>query len=88
MSLIPGELIPFEIHEDATQFVQILMGKAKVTIDDKQYRLYDGSAVIIPKGTRHLVENIGKTELKLYTVYSSPQHPRGLIQETQNSGGD
>lgn len=83
MSLIPGEDIPWEIHEHTTQFIRVESGRAVIKIEDSKYLLKDGDAVVIPNGTRHYVKNTGDVELKLYTLYSPPEHPEYLIEKSE-----
>jgi mannose-6-phosphate isomerase-like protein (cupin superfamily) len=40
--------------------------------------------VVVPAGTYHNVVNTSKTEmLKLYTIYSPPNHPDGIVHKTK-----
>ena len=41
----------------------------------------DDNAIIIPAGKYHEVTNNGTEELKLYTLYSPPQHSPNLTQK-------
>ena len=88
MSLEPGENIPAEIH-DGTQFFRIESGSGQINIWDsnaKTIKLKNGSAIIVPAGVRHMVKNTSKTKsLKLYTLYSPPQHAQGEEQKRQVS---
>jgi mannose-6-phosphate isomerase-like protein (cupin superfamily) len=78
MSLLPGEDIGDEVHLYTDQFFRIEKGKGIVMIGDYQYEIEDGDAFIVPAGTKH---NVKATEtLKLYTIYSPPQHTPNLIQ--------
>jgi len=43
----------------------------------------NGDAVIIPAGTWHNVINAGTKKLKLYTIYSPPNHPDKTIHKTK-----
>jgi mannose-6-phosphate isomerase-like protein (cupin superfamily) len=44
----------------------------------------DGDAVVVPAGTFHNVINPSKTApLKLYTLYSPPNHPDGTTHKTK-----
>lgn len=79
MSLKPGEEIGMEVHETVDQFFRFEQGKAKVIINGEEHEVADAWAVIIPAGSQHNVINIGDTELKLYTIYSPPNHPDGTI---------
>ncbi len=80
MSLGPGEDIGLETHDDIDQFIRVEAGQGTAILDDKEYKLEDGSAVVVPAGTRHNVVNTSRKEpLKLYTIYAPPEHPDGTI---------
>lgn len=83
MSLLPSEDIPEEQHIGKTQFIGIESGKGICKINDKSYKLKDGDAIIIPENTLHYVKVTGNEPLKLYAVYSPPEHPDKLIQKRQ-----
>ena len=40
-------------------------------------------AVVIPAGTKHNVINIGEIDLKLYSIYSPPEHKDGTVHKTK-----
>jgi mannose-6-phosphate isomerase-like protein (cupin superfamily) len=84
MSLQPGVEIGNEIH-GLDQFIRVERGKAKVIFNngEAEHDLEDGWAVIIPAGTYHNVINTGETELKLYTLYSPPDHLKDTRQATK-----
>lgn len=86
MSLLPSEDIPLEKHNNTTQFIRIEQGTCVTYIGNdpkemKQSRLKDGDIIIVPANTYHYVKPT--TELKLYTLYSPPEHPKNLIQKRQ-----
>jgi mannose-6-phosphate isomerase-like protein (cupin superfamily) len=85
MCLRPGEEIGDEVHPNIDQFFRIEQGLAKFVFDEKRERhVYDGEAVVIPAGTYHNVVNTSKTAmLKLYTIYSPPNHPEGTVHKTK-----
>ena len=84
MSLKPGEDIGQETHDDVDQFIRVEAGQGTAFLNGELYELADGSAVVIPAGTEHNVTNTGKSEsLKLYTIYSPPNHPDGTIHKTK-----
>ncbi len=85
MCLKPGEDIGDEVHPKVDQFFRIEQGEAKFVFNEKEERLvHAGDAVVIPAGTYHNVVNPSKTEtLKLYTIYSPPNHPDGTIHKTK-----
>jgi len=82
MSLKPGEEIGKETHQ-VDQFFRIEQGNARLKMDGKEYHVAKNSAFIVPAGTEHNVINTGHEDLKLYTIYSPPQHPPGTIHETK-----
>jgi cupin domain len=53
-------------------------------LDEERVSLSVGVAMVIPAGTEHNVINTSATEpLRLYTVYSSPEHPDGTVHRTK-----
>ena len=85
MCLRPGEEIGDEVHPDVDQFFRIEEGEARFVFDEKrECPAHDGDAVVVPAGTYHNVINTSKTlELKLYTIYSPPNHPDGTVHKTK-----
>ena len=84
MNLKPMEEIGEETHEDVDQFFRFEKGQGKVTIDDVEHLVRDGDGVIVPAGARHNVVNVSKSmDLKLYTIYSPPEHQDGTIRHTK-----
>jgi len=84
MTLRPGEEIGMETHGGHDQFLRIEKGTGYVELDGERHELRDGSAVVVPAGTRHNVVNTSKDEaLRLYTIYSPPEHPDGTVQHTK-----
>ena len=83
MSLKPGEEIGEEVHE-LDQFIRFETGEGTVILDGKAHSVSDGFAVVIPAGTRHNVVNRSKTaDLKLYSLYSPPEHKNGIVHKTK-----
>lgn len=84
MSLVPKEEIGMEVHSDNDQFFRVESGQGKCIIDDNEYDLIDGSAIIVPSGAKHNVINTSDTEdLKLYTIYSPAHHQNGVVRLTK-----
>lgn len=82
MSIEPGDEIGEEVHE-VDQFVRVDGGNGTTIINGKERPLKDGDAIIVPAGAKHNVINTGDEPLKLYTVYSPPQHKRDTVQKTK-----
>jgi mannose-6-phosphate isomerase-like protein (cupin superfamily) len=84
MCLRPGEEIGEETHESIDQFFRIETGKGVVVIDGIGHPVSDGSGVIVPAGARHNVINTSKkSELRLYTIYSPPEHQDKVVRHTK-----
>lgn len=75
MSLAPGEEIGSEVHGHVDQFFRVEEGKARFVFGRRKVLVKAGDAVVVPAGTVHNVQNAARTPLKLYTVYSPPNHP-------------
>ena len=85
MTLRGGEEIGTETHAEHDQFIRVEAGTGYVELDGKRHTLGDGSAVVIPAGARHNVVNTSPKEaLRLYTLYSPPEHPDGTVQHTKS----
>ena len=84
MSLRRGEEIGNEVHSNVDQFFRIERGEAKFILNDNETHVArNGDAVIVPAGTYHNVINTGEESVKLYTVYSPPNHTEGTIHKTK-----
>lgn len=90
MSLLPEEEIGEEVHDHVDQFFRIEHGEAKFVFDGKEVHLaHDGDAVVVPAGTYHNVINNSKTDaLKMYTVYSPPNHPPQTVHKTKKEADE
>jgi mannose-6-phosphate isomerase-like protein (cupin superfamily) len=82
MSLKAGEEIGMEMHT-LDQFFRVEKGEGKAVIEGVEHEIKDGSAIVIPAGTNHNIINTGSQEMKLYTIYSPPNHRDGVIHSTK-----
>lgn len=88
MSLKPGEEIGMETHH-LDQFLRFEKGAGKAILDGVEHEVSDGSAVVVPAGMAHNFINTSETEdLKLYTVYSPPEHRDGVVRATKAEAED
>jgi mannose-6-phosphate isomerase-like protein (cupin superfamily) len=84
MCLQPGEEIGNEVHPNVDQFFRIEQGEARFVFNEEEHLVRDGDAVVVPARTYHNVINTSKTtQLKLYTIYSPPNHPDGTVHKTK-----
>ena len=82
MSLKPGEDIGEEVH-DVDQFLRIEQGKGQAILDGVTYEVQDDFAIVVPAGARHNVINSTEGEMKLYTIYSGPEHLKDTVHVTK-----
>lgn len=84
MNLKPLEEIGLETHDDGDQFFRFESGAGKVIIDETEYTVSDGDAIIVPAGSKHNVINTSDTQnLKLYTLYTPPHHKDQIVRATK-----
>lgn len=84
MALPPGEEIGEETHTDRDQFIRVEEGSGMAILNGESVVLEEDSALVIPAGVKHNVTNTSPDEvLKLYTIYSPPEHPAGTIHRTK-----
>ena len=85
MCLQPGEEIGGEVHASVDQFFRIEQGEARFILNySEEHLARAGDAVVVEAGTFHNVTNPSKSAtLKLYTIYSPPNHPDGTLQRTK-----
>ncbi|OHB05528.1 MAG: cupin [Candidatus Zambryskibacteria bacterium RIFCSPLOWO2_01_FULL_47_14] len=82
MSLRPEEEIGEEVH-DVDQFLRVEKGVGKAVLNGISREIGDGSAILVPVGTRHNIINTGAGQMKLYTLYSPPHHRDGVVHKTK-----
>lgn len=89
MRIAPGEDIGLESHPHLDQFLRIEQGKARVELGttaeriEETHEVQDDWAFIVPAGVWHNVVNTGDEDLKLYSLYSPPEHPHGTVHRTK-----
>ena len=89
MRLGPGEDIGWEEHPHLDQFLRIESGTGRLELGktedkvDETHDVEDDWAIIVPAGTWHNVVNTGDDELKLYSLYSPPEHPAETVHKTK-----
>jgi len=82
MALKPMEEIGAEVHE-LDQFFRVEEGSGEAVLDGVRTSIRAGYAVIVPAGANHNITNTGGGPLKLYTLYSPPNHRDGVIHHTR-----
>ena len=82
MSIPPHGEIGEEVHT-LDQFFRVESGTGSAVLDGVATPVRDGFAILIPAGTRHNITNTGSNDLKLYTLYSPPNHRDGVTHHTR-----
>jgi len=82
MSIPPHENIPEEVHA-ADQIILIVEGSGQAILNGTQSPFEAGHTIIIPLGTKHIIQNTYSTPLKLITIYTPPQHKPGTVHKTR-----
>jgi len=86
MSIPAGEDIPLEVHPDVDQFFRFEAGEGEIHFgknEEEVINVKDGSGVTVKHGTYHRVLNTGNTPLKLYSIYSPPEHPVNRVDKVK-----
>ena len=82
MNIVVGNDIGMEVH-NIDQLIRIEKGNAKSILNGVEKDLVDGDVVIVTAGTEHNIVNTGNEDLKLYTVYATPNHKKGTVHKTK-----
>ena len=82
MALKPGEEIGAEVHT-LDQFFRVEEGTGEAILDGVRTPIRAGFAVVVPAGATHNIINTGSSPLKLYTLYSPPNHRDGVVHATR-----
>lgn len=83
MSIPVGGEIGTETHPHTDQFLRVEQGSGKAILGGQEYIINDNFAITIPAGTEHNVVNTGDVAMKLYSIYTPPQHPKGTVHVTK-----
>ncbi len=83
MSIPPGGDIGEEAHARVEQALFCVAGSGVAVINGVESRFAAGDVVVVTMGTRHNFRNTGQEPLRLYTIYSPPNHIDGRVQHTR-----
>ena len=82
MALSPKEDIGIEVHQ-LDQFFRVEEGSGEVVLNNVRTPIRAGFVVVVPAGARHNIINTGTVPMKLYTLYSPPNHRDGVVHATR-----
>ncbi|MCA1643554.1 MAG: cupin domain-containing protein [Acidobacteria bacterium] len=83
MAIRAGEEIGEETHDDVDQVLAFVGGEGEAVLGGSTRSVRAGSVVVVPAGTRHNFITRGNETLKLFTIYTPPEHPDGTVHRTK-----
>lgn len=83
MSIPQGGEVGLETHKYTEQTLFFLSGTGEGEFDHKTFPIGPGDVVTVVPGTEHNFRNTGTEPLKIYTVYSPPNHIDGRVHITK-----
>jgi mannose-6-phosphate isomerase-like protein (cupin superfamily) len=83
MTIPTGGEIGEEVHDGIDQLLVFVEGAAEAILEGESSPVRSGQIVLVPGGTRHNFRNTGSQPLRLWTVYSPPEHPAGTVHRTK-----
>ena len=83
MSIPPGDDIAREVHELVDQVLVFVKGKGRADLGGETHDINSGDMFVVPAGMEHDFINTGTEDMKLFTVYSPPEHPDGVVHATK-----
>ncbi len=87
MTVPVGEEVGIERHDGIDQLVGVVSGAGEVAFGNREnyfappVPLDAHSVILIPAGTYHNIKNVGRTPLKLYSVYAPKAHKFGAVDK-------
>jgi len=81
MALKPNEEIGEEVHK-LDQFFRVEQGTGDAVLNGAHTKISAGFAMLIPAGMNHNIINTDSVPMKLYTIYSPPNHRDGVVHHT------
>lgn len=83
MTLRPGEEIGAEVHEHNDQVLTFVEGTVRADVGGQTEQAGPGEVVVVPAGTEHNFVNVGDGPVRLYTLYSPPEHAPDTVHDTK-----
>jgi len=76
MTIPPGDSEggPDNAHRGADQWLFVIDGKGAAIVNGKHRALKSGTLLLISKGERHEIKNVGRTNLRTLVFYTPPAY--------------
>jgi len=66
---------PCHSHPTSEEIIYIIKGQGEAWIDGEIFAFNEGSAIIFPMGSKHMIRNSGENSLEVICVFSPPVTP-------------
>ena len=63
-----GKSFQAHYHEDMQEIFILIKGAARILVDNEQAEIYEGDAIVVPVGSVHSMENVGKNDVEYIVV--------------------
>jgi len=71
----PGETVrPAHAHPNGEEVIYIIRGSGRVMIDGAVDHVKEGTAVLFPQGSVHMLQNTGSDEMKVVCFFAPPSN--------------
>jgi mannose-6-phosphate isomerase-like protein (cupin superfamily) len=79
MTISPGgsEGGPDNRHRGADQWLFVESGRGLAIVNGRRYALGAGTLLVIERGDRHEIRNVGRTPLRTLNLYVPPAYTKG-----------
>jgi uncharacterized cupin superfamily protein len=71
----PGEKVrPAHAHPNGEELIYIIHGSGRVVVDGEVEAVKEGSAVLFPQGSVHMLQNTGGDDMKVICFFAPPSN--------------
>jgi mannose-6-phosphate isomerase-like protein (cupin superfamily) len=83
----PGGILSLQRHQLRAEHWFIVSGSGRMTLEDKQYPVSSSSAIDIPMGTKHRIENTSSGNLVIIEVQTGTYFGENDIERLEDKYG-
>lgn len=71
--VLPGHTVkPAHSHPEGEEVIYIIKGNGRVMVDGEIQPVCEGTAVLFPEGSVHMLQNSGEVEMKVICFFAPP----------------
>lgn len=87
LTVNPGGRLSLQYHHHREEHWVVVAGMATVTVDDKTFEAGPGTAIFVPLGARHTIENRGEAVMEFIEVQMGDDlREDDIVRLTESSG--